>query len=288
MASGATEFIDATTAAPYIPIMWSKYVLRAREQQLLYAKLFTRKYESDATYGGSVQVNAVSHLVGRTKNMSANTAVLFETNTEATTTITIGTWGYSAYAVETATKKQSYKDQMELYGPELGYALALQVDDDMAALVDDLTTNTVGSLTSNPTLQQFLQARRLLNDANVPRKGRFSIFSPASEEAFLNLSNFTSSDFNKVAGEVDDSDDMGYIGKWFRIPVYVSTNVEGDNTAGHDNVMAHSEAMTVVMQMEPTTHTWLDINYLANKVVAEQLYGVKTMRDDHACWFKAA
>lgn len=288
MASGATEFVDATTAAPYIPTIWSKYVLRAREQQLLFARLFTRKYESDAVYGGTVQVNAVSHLTARTKNMSANTAVLFETNTEATTAITIGTWGYAAYAVETATKKQSYKDQIELYGPELGYALALQVDDDMAALVDDLTTNAVGSLTSNPTYAQFLQARRLLNDANVPRKGRFAIFSPASEEAFLNLAQFVSSDYNKISGEVDDADDMGYIGKWFRIPVYVSTNVEGDNTAGHDNVMAHSEGMTVVMQMEPTTHTWLDINYLANKVVTEQLYGVKTMRDDHACWFKAA
>jgi hypothetical protein len=42
------------------------------------------------------------------------------------------------------------------------------------------------------------------------------------------------------------------------------------------------------MQMDPTTHRWLDINYLANKIVTEQLYGVKIMREDHASWHKAA
>jgi hypothetical protein len=288
VASGATEFIDATTAAVYIPALWSKYVIRAREQRLCYAKLFTRKYESDAPYGATINVPGVSHLTARTKNMSANTAVLFETNTESTTAITIGTWGYAAMATETATAKQSYKDQMELYAPELGYALALQADDDIAALVDDLSTNTVGVMGQFPTYEQFVKARRQLNDANVPRKGRFGIFSPGAEEGFVQIDHFMSNDFSKIQGSVDDDDDMGYIGSWFRIPIYVSTNVEGDNTVGHDNVMANTEAMTIVMQMEPTTHKWLDINYLADKVVVEQLYGVKTMRDDHAVWFQAA
>ena len=288
MASGATEFIDVTTAAVMIPTIWSKYVIRAREQKLCFARLFTRKYEDDLTYGATINVPGVSHLTARTKNMSANTAVLFETNTESTTAITIGTWGYAAMATETATKKQTYKDQMELYAPEMGYALALQVDDDIAALVDDLSTNAVGTLGSPPTYEQFIGARTKLNNANVPRKGRFAIYSPASEEGFLQLDQFVNNDYSKLQGGVDDDDDMGFIGRWFRMPIYVSTNVEGDDTVGHDNVMAHSEAMTVVMQMEPTTHKWLDINYLADKVVVEQLYGVKTMRDDHAVWAKAA
>lgn len=288
MASGATEFVDVVTAAEYIPEIWSKYVIRAREQKLVFARLFTRKYEEGLSFGDTIHVPLASHLAARTKHLSANTAVLFETVTETGVTITIGTWGYAAMAVETATKKQTYKDMIELYAPEMGYALALQVDDDMAALVDDLTTNTVGTLASLPTYEQFLQARRLLNDANVPRKGRFAIISPAAEEGLLQLDQFVRNDYSRIQGRTDDDDDMGYVGSWFGIPIYVSTNVEGDNTAGHDNVMAHADAMTVVMQMEPTTHKWLDINYLADKVVSEQLYGVKIMRDDHACWFKSA
>ena len=287
-ASGATEFFDVTIADQLIPEIWSKYVIRAREQKLCFARLATRKYEDDLSYGDLIRVPQVAHLNARTKNLSSNTAVTFETDTSTAVQITIGTWSYVAMAVETATAKQSYKDIIELYAPEMGYALAVAVDDDLAALVDDFSTNVVGALGAMPTYEQFLEARRKLNDANVPRKGRVGVFSPMAEEGFLQLDQFVRNDYSKIQGSKDDDDDMGYVGSWFGIPIYVSTNVEGDNTAGHDNTIMHSEAIACCMQMEPTTHRWLDINYLANKVVTEQLYGVKEMRDDHGVWVAGA
>lgn len=287
-ASGATEFVDVTTADEYIDEIWSKYIIRAREQKLVFARLCTRKYESDLSHGDTIHVPQVAHLNSRTKNMSANTAVLFETDTSTHVNITIGTWSYVAMAVETATAKQSYKDLIELYGPEMGYALALAVDDDLAGLPDNLSTNVVGTMGAPPTYEDFIKSRRLLNDANVPRKNRVGVFSPAAEEGFLQLDQFIRNDYSRIQGAKDDDDDMGYVGSWFGIPIYVSTNVEGDNTTGHDNTMFHSEAFACCMQMTPTTHRWLDINYLANKVVTEQLYGIQTMREDHATWFKAA
>lgn len=287
-ASGATEFFDVTIADQLIPEIWSKYVIRAREQKLCFARLATRKYEDDLSYGDTIRVPQVQHLNARTKNLSANTAVLFETDTSTSVNITIGTWSYVAMAVETATAKQSYKDIIELYAPEMGYALALAVDDDLAALVDDFGTNIVGVMGAPPTYEDFIKARRLLNDANVPRKGRVGVYSPAAEEGFLGLDQFIRNDYSRIQGKTDDDDDMGYVGSWFGIPIYVSTNVEGDNTVGHDNAMFHSEAIACCMQMEPTTHRWLDINYLSNKIVTEQLYGVKEMRDDHGVWHAAA
>ncbi len=287
-ASGATEFFDVTIADQLIPEIWSKYVIRAREQKLCFARLATRKYEDDLSYGDTIRVPQVQHLNSRTKNLSANTAVTFETDTSTSVNIVIGTWSYVAMAVETATAKQSYKDIIELYAPEMGYALALAVDDDLAALVDDFVTNTVGVMGAPPSYEDFLKARRLLNDANVPRKGRVGVYSPAAEEGFLGLDQFVRNDYSRIQGKTDDDDDMGYVGSWFGVPIYVSTNVEGDNTVGHDNAMFHSEAIACCMQMEPTTHRWLDINYLANKIVTEQLYGVKEMRDDHGVWHQAA
>jgi hypothetical protein len=248
----------------------------------------TRKYEEGLSYGDTIHVPQVNHLNGRTKDMSANTAVVFETNTETSVNILINVWGYAAQAYESAAQKQSYKDQIELYAPELGYALALQVDDDLAGLVDDFGTNVVGSMGTPPTFANFTKARRLLNDANVPRKGRFVIGSPAFEEGLLDLAQYINNDYSKLQGSVDDDDDMGLVGSWMKVPIYISTNVEGDNTVGHDNTMMHPEAITVVMQVEPTTHRWFDINYLAQKVVVEQLYGVKEMRDDHGVWLKSA
>ena len=287
-ASGATEFFDVTVADQLIPEIWSKYVIRAREQKLVFARLATRKYESDLSYGDVIRVPQVQHLTSRTKNLSANTAVLFETDTSTSVNITIGTWSYVAMATETATAKQSYKDIIELYAPEMGYALALAVDDDLAALPDDFGTNTTGVMGAPITYEDFVKARRLLNDANVPRKGRVAVFSPAAEESLMLLDQFVRNDYSKIQGGKDDDDDMGFVGSWFGIPIYVSTNVEGDNTVGHDNTIMHSEAIACCMQMTPTTHRWLDINYLANKVVTEQLYGVKEMRDDHGVWMQGA
>jgi hypothetical protein len=230
------------------------------------------------SHGDTIHVPQVAHLTSRTKNLSANTAVTFETDTGTHVNITIGTWEYVAMAVETATAKQSYKDLIELYGPEMGYALALGVDDALATLVASFSTNVVGTLGSMPTYEQFLEARRKLNDANVPRRGRVGVFSPMAEEGFLLLDQFVRNDYSKIQGAKDDDDDMGFVGSWFGIPIYVSTNVAGDNTAGHDNTIFHPDALALVMQMTPTTHRWLDINYLANKVVTEQLYGVKEMK----------
>ena len=78
------------------------------------------------------------------------------------------------------------------------------------------------------------------------------------------------------------------MGNWLRMPVYKSVNVEGTNAAGHHNTMFHMDALALVMQIQPTTHTFFDIDYLAYKAVVEQLYGVKEMRDDHGVWMKGA
>ena len=42
------------------------------------------------------------------------------------------------------------------------------------------------------------------------------------------------------------------------------------------------------MQMTPDMHTMFDIDYFADKVAIEQLYGEQVMRSDHGVWIKGA
>jgi hypothetical protein len=72
------------------------------------------------------------------------------------------------------------------------------------------------------------------------------------------------------------------------MPVYKSVNVEGSNSAGHDNAMFHRAAFALVKQQAPKTFTMFDIDYFARKVASEQIYGTKEMRDNHAVWCKGA
>ena len=46
MATGATEFIDNTTADVFIPELWSMEAIVARENQLVFANLVDRKFEN--------------------------------------------------------------------------------------------------------------------------------------------------------------------------------------------------------------------------------------------------
>lgn len=289
MATGSTEFIDSTTADAFIPELWADLTVVAREQNLVFSTLCDHRYEAMASKGDTIHVGSVTNLTAQTKTKSSNNAISFETQTESNTDISIATWEYVALAVESIVKVQANRDMLKLYTGKMGYALALAVDDVGAGLIDDVD-NSVGTLAVENTDDDFIRARQYLNDANVSRKGRAIAVSPAAESGMLKLDRFVHADYAALHGGAGDESGMqeAYIGDYYKMPVYVSTNVEGSNSAGHDNGMFQTEAFAVVMQMKPTFRQQYDIDYFVDKVAMEQLYGWKEMRDDHAVWIKGA
>src|SRR3990167_248967 len=274
MATGSTEFIDSTTADVFIPELWSRGAIVARENKLVFARLVDRKYEDDLAYGDTVHVGSVGNLAARTKTKASNAAITYETVTETNTDITVATWEYAAIAVESIVKVQGNRDMLKLYAGKMGYALALAVDDVLAGLVDDFT-NTQGTLAVETTDAQYIRARQYLNDADAPQDGRYLVISPAAETGLLKLDRYVHNDYSAIHGDGPRSDalEMAYITSFYRMPVYMSVNVEGTNAAGHDNAMFQKKALALVMQMSPTAHSQYDIDYLVDKVVIEQLYG---------------
>lgn len=287
MATGAQEHIDAVTADVFIKEVWSKRAIVAREQELVFAELVNRQFDDELSVGDTIHVPTRSHLSVQTKHISNNAATIFETITETNTDIVVQTWEYQAIALETYTKKQSNRDLLAFYAPEQGYALALSIDDVLAGLVDDFT-QTVGTLAQPMTYAtEILGARQKLDDANAPNEGRAWVLSPAEEANWMNMDQFVNRDYEVLHGEVGKKGlNRAYIGRVLGDPVYKSTNVEGSNAAGHDNAYFHKEALALVVQLHATTHMQFDINYLANKVVVEQIHGSKEMRDDHGVFAK--
>ena len=286
MAAGATEFIDNTTADVFIPEIWSPLAIVAREQQLVFAKLVDRRFEDGISAGDTIHVPGVSDMAARTK--STNTAITYETVTESNTDITIGTHKYAAIAVESITKVQNNRDQLALYAGKLGYALGLDVDDTLAGLPDNFS-QTVGTLAAENTYHDYLRAIQYLDDANAPAESRYFVISPAAEVGLMKADIYTNNDYSMLHGEGRNTAlEFAYVSSFLNIPVYKTTNVEGTNAAGHDNTLFQKETIALVMQMAPQMHSMFDIDYFADKVAIEQLYGTQEMRDDHGVWIKGA
>lgn len=283
----ATDFMNNTTADAMIPEIWAKEAIYAREKKLLHANLVWRVFEKDLkAFGDIVHINTRAHLSTQTK--TTRTAISYEALTDANVDLTVNTWEYSAIAVETKTKKQTNRDMMEFYAPEQGYTLALSIDDVLAGLVDNFS-QTVGTLAIPLTHTDLRRARQYLDDADAPEESRYITVSPAQESAFADMMELTNKDYGRLQGDSNSSAaDRAYVTSWMSIPIYKSTNVEGDNAAGHDNGMFQKEALALVVQMEATTHMFFDIDYLASKAVVEQLYGAAETRDDHGVWMKGA
>lgn len=281
MATGTTEYVDVTTAAVFIPIIWSREAIIAREQALNFAPRVNRVFEKELSFGSAIHVPSVGNLTAQTKNTSSNTAVSWETITETNTDLTVDQWKYSGVALESFTKKQSMQDLMARYAPKQGYALALVVDDALATLVLSITA-TVGTLAQDLTYEDALRAVQYLNDANAPQADRSWLISPASLTGFMKLDQFVNGDdYGTLNKDVNQGTADAYIGKWMKTPIFMSTNVDGSNAAGHSNALIQRECLALAIQMEPVTHNWFDVNYLADKFIVEEIYGSAIMRNDH-------
>ena len=285
MATGVTEFIDNATADNSIPELWSKELVIARPDRLVFEKLVDAHYKEAMAFGDTIHVGSRGHLTVRTK--SANTAITYETETPTNTDILINVYEYAAIAVENVTDLQSMLNLISTYAPEMAYALDKAVDDVLAGLVDDFSTNIVGSLGVSLSYQDLLDARQYLDDYDVPDEDRFIVVSPKQENGMLSLDHFINRDYTESTGAgKGQRGDKAWIGTWMSMPIYKSVNVEGSNAAGHDNAMFHRSALAMVKQASHKTNTQYDIDYDARKVSSYQLYGTKEMRDDHGVWLR--
>ena len=289
MATGATEFVDSTTADVFIPELWSSGAIVARENSLVFAMLVDRKYQDGLTHGDTIHVPSVGNLAARSKTKASNSAITFETVTETNTDISVATWEYAAMAVESIVKIQANRDMFKLYSGKMGYALGLSIDDVLAGLPDNVD-NTVGTLAVELSDDDILRAIQYLDDANVPADGRVFVLSPAEAVGWMKKDKFVHNDYTMLHGteKAETSQERAYVKSFIGTPAYKSVNVEGSNAAGHDNVLFQREAFALVVQMTPTPHHMYDIDYLVDKVVLEQLSGTAEMRDDHAVYLKGA
>jgi hypothetical protein len=268
--------VTVTTAANFIPEVWSSEVQEAYLADLVIGSLVDRRFEPAVKqYGDTIHV---PHLAAMTvASHSENAAVTFTSATEAMTNISIDKDYVVAFRIDNMAEVQSMNNQRQMYTTRAGKDLATTIDTSLSLLFDGFT-QAVGTLLVDVTDANLQRSAQYLNDANCPVSDRALVVSPASLGSIQKIDKFVRLDYHNITGATAVEQAL-MSSPVYGAKVYATTQTNGDNTNGHKNAMFQREALALVMQQEPKVFHQFDINYVADAVVVEAIWGVATMRN---------
>jgi N4-gp56 family major capsid protein len=282
--------ITTTTAAVFIPELWSMETLRAQEAALVVAPLVKRYDSLVKGRGDTVHIPEVSNLVANDK--VANTDVTLQSVTESERTIAIDKWKEASFLVEDVVKVQSNYDLMAEYTSKAGYAIAQTIDSDLLALYSTFTNPAVGTYGTDITDPVLVAAIQALDEANAPMEDRAIVLKPSQKAALMKLDKFVKADY---LGQYDNPTPVKrgpnnrYLwGEIYGVPVYYTTQVPVDGVGPDTHNMAfHKEAMALALQLAPRTQGTYWQRSLGWLVTVDSIYGSAGLRLDHGVEIKS-
>ena len=297
-------FVDNTSAATFVPEIWSDEIRAAYEKNLILANL-VKKMSMSGKKGDTIHVPAP--IRGAAYAKAENTAVTVQNDTESEVQIVIDKHYEYSRIIEDITEVQALASLRNFYTGDAGYALARQIDNDLFALgkslgdgdgsdwtnsavfYNDASTGlTAYAVDTVAAADVFTDAafRALIqkqDDADVPMDNRAFVIPPSLRNAIMGIDRYVSSDF--VGGQVVQN---GKIGSLYGIDVYVSSNcpvieTATDNAAGGDvkaAMLIHQDTLILAEQVGVRSQTQYKQEFLGTLYTADTLYGVKAYRPD--------
>ena len=210
------------------------------------------------------------------------------TDTEVSPTaksVTIDKWYNVSMNLVDIVDFQSILQWETEFSEGAGKAMSQQMDDSVLALVQTLTTNTVGDGVGGMTDPLILAAQTKLDNLEVPKDERFWGISPRAHSDLLGTDKFTLANVTGFTKGVQV--EGGRVVGLYGTPVEVTSRITTSTAGIADNVLAHREAFGVVMQRDFKLEKFARTQY-ATKYGGSCLYGVVVIRDNHAVWVKSA
>jgi N4-gp56 family major capsid protein len=293
--------VTTTTAATFIPEIWSDEIVAAYKKNLVLANL-VMKMNFRGKKGDTVHVPSPTR--GAASAKGATNAVTLIAATENEVQIAIDKHYEYSRLIEDIVETQALNSLRQFYTDDAGYALAKQVDSDLIQLGRAFNGATIGtndyatsaastkayigsdgttaynSSTSNAAALTDAAIRRTiqrLDDNDTPMDGRFFIIPPSSRNTLMGLARYTEQAFVGDGNAIRN----GEIGNLYGIPVFVTSNADfGAGNSGADRIclMGHRDSMVLVEQMGVRSQTQYKQEYLATLYTADMIYGVKAMR----------
>ena len=296
--------VDNTSAATFIPEIWSDEVIAAYQSNLVLANL-VKKMSMTGKKGDTIHVPKPTR--GSANAKAENTAVTIQNATESEIQISINKHFEYSRLIEDITEAQALASLRQFYTGDAGYALAKQVDNDLFNLGkslgngdgSDWTHSTVYNFAGGSGIEAyavdsvastdvfndagFRAAIQVLDDADVPMDNRCFVVPPSLRNAIMGVDRYMSSDFVDGRGVRN-----GQIGNLYGVDVFVSSNcpiieTASDNSAGGDvkaAMLLHKDAMVLAEQQGVRSQTQYKQEFLGTLYTADTLYGTQVMRPE--------
>jgi hypothetical protein len=264
--------MTVTTAAKFIPKLWSDEVIATYKANLVAANL-VRNLNHVGKKGDTIHIPTPGRNAASAK--VKDTAVTLVTDTAVHTDVVINKHFEWSTQIEDIAELQALNSMRRFYTDDAGYALAKQVDSQLVTDMDGAAALTGGnaviaSVTDWDTA--ILTAIENLNDANVPVNDRSIIVTPSCMTALMKEERFTEQAFIGNGNAIK----TGKIGMIYGVDVYMSTQVGTGNT--EKAFLFQKDALVLATQQNIRTQTQYVQSQLADLFTADTVYGTKVVR----------
>ena len=290
-----TDHVTNTTAATFIPEIWSDEIVAAYKKSLVMANL-VKKMNFKGKKGDTVHIPSPARGVATAK--SASTQVKLIAATEGEVIVNINNHFEYSRLIEDITEAQALSSLRQFYTDDAGHALGRQVDTSLIRLGrgarggDASNTAYTGGIigstgvaytsgssnAANIADAGIRAAIQLLDDQDVPMDGRSLVVPPVARNSMLGINRFTEQAFKGNGSTLMN----GEFGDIYGVKVYVSTNC--DTAAGNTNtdrvaLMFHRDWAVLVEQLGIRSQTQYKQEWLGTLFTADTLYGAAELRD---------
>jgi N4-gp56 family major capsid protein len=296
-----TAHVTVTTAATFIPEIWSDEIVATYKKNLVLANL-VKKMNFKGKKGDTVHIPAPTR--GSASAKAASTQVTLIAATESEVSVAIDQHYEYSRLIEDIVEAQALSSLRNFYTEDAGYALARQVDTSIIQVgrsvqggggtaaysgafsgADGTTAYVAASNTGLGALTDAAIRRSIqrLDDNDIPMDGRFLVIPPSSRNTLMGLARYTEQAFVGESGG-NNTIRNGEIGNLYGTPVFVTSNADttSGSTACRIALMGHRDFAVFVEQQGVRSQTQYKQEYLGTLFTADTLYGVKELRDNAA------
>ena len=290
-----TNNVTVTTAATFIPDIWSDEIVAAYKKNLVLANL-VMKMSFKGKKGDVVHVPSPTR--GSASAKAAGSQVTLIAATESEVQVAIDKHYEYSRLIEDIVEAQALNSLRNFYTADAGYSLAKQVDSDLinlgrstnggagtnayatgAFIGGDGTTAYVAASNNETALTDAAIRRTIqrMDDTDTPMDGRFFIIPPSSRNTLMGLARYTEQAF---VGGTNNTIRTGEIGNLYGIPVFVSSNCDtaSGSSAARVCLMGHKDSLVLVEQIGVRSQVQYKQEYLATLFTSDTLYGVQILR----------